>query len=95
MARKIIKDDVWDRIKHFFEQKGRGRRGKSDRDFVEAILWMMRTGTAWRDLDSGLGPWKTHYNRFNNWAKSGRLDRLLDCLKKKTRIMSTIQLMRR
>ncbi len=95
MARKIITDDVWKRIEPFFKQVGRGRPGNNDRMFIEAILWIMRTGTAWRDLDSGLGSWKTHYNRFNNWAKKGKLDQLLDELKKKTRIMNTIQSMRR
>ena len=95
MARKILTDDTWQRIKPLFKQRGRGRRGNNDRNFVEAVLWIMRTGTAWRDLDTGLGPWKTQYNRFNNWAKKGKLERLFECLKKKTRIMNTIRLMQR
>jgi len=55
----------------------------------------MRTGAAWRDLDTEFGSWKTHYNRFNNWAKSGKLEKLFECLKKKTQIMNTIRLMQR
>jgi len=85
MARRILTDVVWEPIEPLFKQKGRGRRGKNDRNFVEAILWIMRTGTAWRDLDTEFGPWKTHYNRFNNWAQNGRLERLLECLKKRHR----------
>jgi len=95
MARKIVSNEAWHKIKPIFKHSGRGRPGTKDREFVEALLWIMRTGCAWRDLDTAFKPWKTHYNRFNNWAKSGRLEKLLECLKKKTRIMSTIQLMRR
>jgi len=29
------------------------------------------SGAPWRDLTERYGPWKTIYNRFNRWSKSG------------------------
>ena len=54
---------------------------KSTRETLEAILWRLRMGAPWRDLPTEFGPWKTAYNRFNRWAKSGRIDKLLAALK--------------
>lgn len=39
--------------------------------FIEAAIWRIRCGLPWRDLPSEFGPWKTVYNRFNEWCKSG------------------------
>jgi transposase len=40
-----------------------------------------RTGVPWRDLPDAFGPWKTVYNRFDRWAKSGKWKRLFEALK--------------
>lgn len=60
----------------------KGRHGKDDRMFLEALYWVIRTGAPWRDLPSEFGPWKTVYNRYNNWVKKGHLDQILEALKK-------------
>jgi transposase len=52
-------------------QRGAGRRGKDDRNFIEAVLWWRRTGVPWRDLPECFGPWKTVFNRFDRWSKRG------------------------
>lgn len=38
---------------------------------MEPILWKLRTGALWRDIPSGLCPWRTAYNRFNRLSKEG------------------------
>jgi transposase len=43
----------------------------SDRVFVEAVVWVLRTGAPWRDLEPVFGPWKRIYNRFRRWALRG------------------------
>ena len=43
----------------------------TDRRFVEAVVWIARTGVPWRDLDERFGAWKSIYNRFRNWALRG------------------------
>lgn len=39
--------------------------------FIDAVLYRARTGVAWRDLPARFGPWKSVYNRFDNWSKRG------------------------
>ncbi|MBC8643089.1 transposase [Caballeronia sp. EK] len=41
-----------------------GRRGADNRLFVEALLWIARTGSPWRDLPKEFGRWHTAYIRF-------------------------------
>jgi Putative transposase of IS4/5 family (DUF4096) len=45
-----------------------------------AVLWWRRTGVPWRDLPSDFGPWKTVFNRFDRWARTGVWERLLAAL---------------
>ena len=55
--------------------------GSSTRtDFVNAVLWLLKTGSPWRDLPERYGNWKTVYNRFANWAKRGHWERLFKAL---------------
>lgn len=38
---------------------------------MNGIFYILRTGSAWRDLPERYGPYTTVYNRFNRWAKAG------------------------
>lgn len=40
---------------------------------LNAMVWLARSGTAWRDLPERYGPWKTVYSRFHKWAGDGIL----------------------
>lgn len=46
----------------------RGRTGADKRLFVEAVLWMARTGAPWGDLPPAFGPWNSVFRRFSHWA---------------------------
>jgi len=35
------------------------------------MFWVLCSGAPWRDLPELYGPWKTVFNRFNRWLKSG------------------------
>ncbi len=50
---------------------GRGRPGRDNRLFLEAILWLARTGAPWRDLPEEFGNWNSVYQRFARWQKRG------------------------
>lgn len=73
MARLLLRDDQWARIEHMVQGKDgdRGRTGSDNRLFVEAVLWMARTGVPWRDLPPEFGPWNSAFRRFSRWADKG------------------------
>ena len=72
-ARKNLRDDQWERIAHLLPGKpgDRGRSAADNRLFVEAALWMARSGARWRELPEDLGPWNIVYRRFARWQKRG------------------------
>jgi transposase len=85
MSRMVIDvEDMWSRLEKLLP-KPKGRPGKDERLFMEAIGWMLRTGAAWRDLPPDYGNWKSVYNRYNNWSKKGNITAILAELKKRWR----------
>ncbi len=73
MVRKLLRDDQWKRIEQLLPGKpgDPGRTGEDNRRFMEAVLWIARTGSPWRDLPDELGNWHTTYTRFARWSKAG------------------------
>ena len=84
MSRKLLRDDQWERIQDLLPGKvgDPGVKGKDNRLFVEAVLWIARTGSPWRDLDPALGNWHTTYTRFSRWGKSGVWQRVIEAVSK-------------
>ena len=82
MARLILRDDQWERIKDLLPGKATdcGVTAKDNRLFVEAVLWIGRTGAPWRDLPAQLGNWHTTYTRFSRWSKAGVWDRVFEAI---------------
>ena len=70
MPRTILRDDQWERIAFLLHGKpgDSGRSGNDNRLFVEAVLWVGRTGSPWRDLPVEFGPWNSAYVRFARWS---------------------------
>jgi transposase len=52
---------------------------------VEAILYLDRTGCAWRYLPADFPPWQTVYGYFATWRDDGTLARLHDALRARAR----------
>jgi len=59
-----------------------GRPAVEHRLIVEGILWIMQTGSAWRDLPERFGPWQTVASRYQLWRKEGRWTRILQVLQR-------------
>jgi transposase len=77
MVRVQLSERQWSKVESFLRsERAAGRPAYDDRKFVEAVLWWRRTGVPWRDLPSDFGPWKTVFNRFVRWAKTGKWERL-------------------
>src|SRR5436190_24228319 len=56
---------------------GRGRPWTDARAVLNGVLWVLRTGAPWHDLPRRYPPYRTCHRRFQQWQRSGRLDRLL------------------
>jgi len=79
MRRHEITDEQWDQIKDLLPGKtdDPGRTAQDNRLFINAVLWIARTGAPWRDLPERFGPWNSVFQRFNRWCKRGVWERLL------------------
>ena len=81
MRRYELTDEQWALIEPLLPpQQGNGRPYRDHRMVVNAWLWILNTGSPWRDLPERFGPWKTAYNRFNGARTDGTIDRILQAL---------------
>lgn len=80
--RHELTDEQWSRIKDYLPgQPGQpGDNGKDNRQFVNAVFWIAKTGAPWRDLPERLGDWKNTHKRFTRWAKKGVWEELFKAL---------------
>ncbi len=73
-SRLMLTDETWDRIADALAAV-KSRAGappqRTDRDFVEAVLYIARTGCPWRDLPERFGSWDAVYQRFRRWEQAG------------------------
>ena len=81
--RHEISDVDWDRIKRLLPgQPGQhGGIAEDNRRFINAILYVARTGIPWRDLPERYGNWNSQWRRFDRWAKAGRFAALAAVLR--------------
>ncbi len=70
MRRYEITDQQWQRIVHLLPGKKSdvGRTAADNRLFINAVLWIARSGAPWRDLPDRFGRWNSVYRRFRRWA---------------------------
>jgi transposase len=75
MARRtprVLTDDQWERVAphlpaHPPSPMG-GRPRASDRECLEGLLWLLRTGARWRDMPIDLPSGSTCWRRLAEWA---------------------------
>ena len=79
MRRHEVSDEQWNKIKDLLPGKpgDPGRTAEDNRGFINAVLWIARTGAPWRDLPERFGAWNSVFQRFNRWSKRGVWGRLL------------------
>ena len=82
LSRRALTDRQWALIAPLVPGKvgDRGRSGADNRLFVDAILWLARGATPWRDLPPELGNWRTVHSRFRRWTLSGVWESLFKAL---------------
>lgn len=77
-----LNDAEWSRIEPFVRGGRKGKRGpRSDnRRFVNALIFMTRSGCRWRDLPERYGNFETVKKRYYRWLDAGVLERLFEAL---------------
>ena len=79
MGVESLRDDQWVRLEPFVPGGRAGKRGRpSDaRRFLDAVLWLARTGARWRDLPQDrFGPYDTIKRRYYRWIAAGVFERI-------------------
>jgi transposase len=72
--RTLINDEQWQALEPHLPARentpGRKALG-GNRLFLEALLFLIRTGLPWRDLPRHFGHWNSIYKRYARWAELG------------------------
>jgi transposase len=73
MSTTRLRDEQWLKILAFLRQHRRVYVGKESncRRFLEAVLWLTRTGAQWREIPPERGEWNSVYKRFARWSDHG------------------------
>ena len=75
-----LTDNDWDIIEAVLPGVPTGKRGRpwcGNREVLDAILWILRTGAPWRDLPEKYPPYQTCHRRFQKWSSDGTLEKVL------------------
>lgn len=82
VKRYEVTEAQWQRIEqHLLGKPGDpGRAGRDNRLFVNAVLWVLRSGARWSDLPERYGKWKSVHKRFTRWAEAGVWERVFASL---------------
>lgn len=68
MKRHAITDKMWALIAPMIAKQG----GSNDnRLFIDAVMYVAKTGIPWRDLPKSYGNWNSIFTRFNRWSRKG------------------------
>ena len=94
MIRGRLSDAEWAFFEPFVIERGpkRGRPPADHRRVLDAIFWIARTGSPWRDLPEEAGKWSSVYRQFLRWTRSGLWDVLLEALAESRAAPDSVQM---
>ena len=76
----LLPDEVWERVSHVIpadRPKPKGGRPRMDnRQALNAIFYVLRTGCQWNAIPRSLGASSTVHDRFSEWTEAGVFERL-------------------
>ncbi len=75
-----LSDEQWQKILPFLQTCPNIYIGQENecRQFLEAVLWIARSGAQWRLLPSEYGNWNTVYKRFARWSSQNVFEMLFE-----------------
>ena len=78
--RHDVSDKVWEKLNPLLPgQKGKwGGIATNNRQFINGVFWILRTGAPWRDLPPIYGDWKNTHRRYCRWRDKGIWEGLLE-----------------
>lgn len=66
----LLNDEQWERIKGLLPKAGKqGRPPAPEREVLEGILWVLRSGARWRDLPDSYPSASTCWRRLRDWEE--------------------------
>jgi transposase len=82
-----LTNNQWNLIKDLlpalkWKQGKAGRPPQDNRNILNGILWILRTGAPWKDLPDRYPPYQTCHRRFQFWVKTGTFKNILTILAK-------------
>jgi transposase len=82
MDRLVLSDEQWEKISGLIigRRDQKGSTGRDNRMFVEGVLWIVRTGSPWRDLPEVFGEWNSVFRRFSRWSAKEVWQRIFEAL---------------
>ena len=87
MNRGDVTDTQWARLQPLLppQRRGKGTHGgrprNDDRQTINGILWILRTGAPWDDLPERYGKRSTVSTRSDRWIDQGIWERISDAVK--------------
>ena len=80
--RHELRDEQWELVEALLPKSTAttGRPPRDRRVMLNGMIWIVYTGTPWRDLDIRFGPWQTVYGRYAKWRRDGVFDRIVEAL---------------
>jgi transposase len=81
--RVVLTDAQWARVAPLLppcDRRRGGRPPRAPRPIVAALLWIARTGAAWRELPAVYGAWISPYRYHRRWTENGLWPRILQAL---------------
>jgi hypothetical protein len=80
-----LTEQKWELVRPLMppQKPPRGRPRRDQRQVLCGVLWIMDTGSSWRDLpEEEFGPWQTIYGQYRKWLKEGLWSRIVEVLRR-------------